>query len=315
MRVINQHTLVELAKRVQGLNLLDIVNPLVERNPILEDAPFFPANNVDFHVIAKALKLAKGGTRGYNEGAPVGFSQVTDLVEPVVRYEFFSDLDEALVNKAPNKLQYRYDEDNLSMEGIRQDWNGNQFLYGNRSLAPRDMNGLMSRYNALSMANVADGGAAGGSSLLILGWGRNGIYFAYPQGSATMGIQRNDRGLQRTTPESGKVLNVYETQMVVEAALCVPDDRAVQRIANIDPASVADLDDMVIDAFNRMPDGGETAVLYCNRLVKAALDKAANNKGNAALGIENVFGRRVTVFWGRPVRLLEQLLTNESEVS
>ena len=216
---MDKHTLAELAKRTQGDGLLDIVNPLVHDNPILEDAPFYPANNVDFHVMAKAIKLAKGGTIELNEGAPKGFSQTKDYVKPVVRYEFFSDLDEALVDKAPSPTRYRYDEDNLNIEGIRQDWNANQFLYGSRALNPRDMQGIMSRYNSLAMANVHDAGAAGGSSMLIIEYGPKTVFFAYPQNNPSLGIQRNDKGRVRTEPEAGKVLYLYETQMLVEAAL------------------------------------------------------------------------------------------------
>ena len=64
-----------------------------------------------------------------------------------------------------------------------------------------------------------------------------------------------------------------------------------------------------------MPGKGQNAILYCNTTIWAELNKAALNKANGALAFEDIFGRRVTTFWGRPIHPLDELLDTESEVA
>ncbi len=55
-------------------------------------------------------------------------------------------------------------------------------------------------------------------------------------------------------------------------------------------------------------------VFYCNRIIRTYLDLQAMNKTNVLLRIEEFNGKPITTFRGIPVRTVDAILSNETQV-
>ncbi|MFO7865961.1 MAG: hypothetical protein R6V02_03995, partial [Candidatus Aminicenantes bacterium] len=113
------HTLVELAKRTNNKEVLDIAY-YMQRNPLLQDALWQEANGIDSHVHTKASAIPTASIRRANKGVDPSVAQTEQVQEPIIDIEDRSEIDELLVNRAPNPRKYRYNEDILHLEGMNR---------------------------------------------------------------------------------------------------------------------------------------------------------------------------------------------------
>ncbi len=101
--------------------------------------------------------------------------------------------------------------------------------------------------------------------------------------------------------------------------LVVRDWRYIVRIANIEladmevEASQKLLYHAMIKAIHTVPDGN--GIFYASPGVVAMLDIAAVEKGNAALGWTELFGKPILSFRGRPIRKVNAILETEAVLS
>ncbi|RLC85494.1 MAG: hypothetical protein DRJ03_11520 [Chloroflexi bacterium] len=82
-----------------------------------------------------------------------------------------------------------------------------------------------------------------------------------------------------------------------------------------DEAAMATLYKDMIKLLHSIPASGRNqGTFYCGSAIAAALDLAATEKGNLAIGsYQNAFGEPQTAFRGRPIKECDQIL--ETEVS
>ena len=318
--VNSQFTMLELAKRTNNKDVLEIANVLAQKNDIIQDAYWVESNQKANHIGTKSLALPSGTWRQANAGAAITAASTKQISEPIGRLEDFSDIDEAILDlNADKKQAVRSGEDKLHIEGLSQQL-AYAIIYGDRSTTPESIDGLATRYNALSLDNVLGAGGSGGdtTSMWIVEWGENAVHLVYPKGTP-VGLHFEDKGKVRITPSSGYAYYAWETQFVVQAGLFVHDDRCAQRIANIEVSGQENTldDDQIIEALNAMPDPGGSAgtVIYVNRKLKTQLDILAKDKSNVNYTVDNAFGQPVTRFWGVPIRMLEQLVNTETAVA
>lgn len=313
------YTLLELAKRTNQGELITIAEVLNETNEILQDAVWIEANQLLNHVGTKRTYLPTGTFRQANQGVSVETSLTKQITEPIARLEAISDIDEAIIDIAPNKQETRSQEDRAFVEGLGQTL-CETLLYGNVSTDAEKFNGLATRYDALSDSNVLGASGTGDdtTSLWIVEWGPTKVHMVYPKGSKA-GLEMNDKGKVRTNPSSTTVMYAYETQFIQWCGLFVHDDRCVQRIANIETSGSSNTlnDDQIIEALNLLPTAGGSgaARIYVNRTLKTQLDILAKDKNNVNYTSDNAFGVPVTRFRGVPVRLVEQIVNTESAIS
>lgn len=323
MTVFNQHsqyTLVELAKRTNNGNLLEIAEVLSITKEMFQDAVWIEANQTASHVGTKRTNLPSGTHRQANQGVASEASSTKQVAEPICRLEAHSRVDEAILDLAPDKAKARSQEDLAFVEGLGQTIETNM-IYGNIDTNPEQIDGLATRYDATSDANVIGASGTGDdtTTLWVIEWGPMKVHMIYPKGSQA-GLQTEDMGKQLVTNDSGSTYFwAWFTKFVAWYGLYVHDDRCVQRIANIETSgSTNTLDDNdIIEALNLLPQagGGGSTAIYVNRTLKTQLEILAKDKTNVNYTSDNAFGVPVTRFRGIPVRLCESIVNTESAIT
>ena len=323
MTVFNQHsqyTLVELAKRTNNGNLLEIAEVLSITKEMFQDAVWVEANQTASHVGTKRTNLPSGTHRQANQGVASEASSTKQVAEPICRLEAHSRVDEAILDLAPDKAKARSQEDLAFVEGLGQTIETNM-IYGDIDTNPEQIDGLATRYDATADANVIGASGTGNdtTSLWIIEWGPMKVHMIYPKGSQA-GLQTEDMGKQLVTNDSGSTYFwAWFTKFVAWYGLYVHDDRCVQRIANIETSGTENKldDDDIIEALNLLPQagGGGSTAIYVNRTLKTQLEILAKDKTNVNYTSDNAFGVPVTRFRGIPVRLCESIVNTESAIT
>lgn len=322
MATIDSYTslnLVELAKRTGNGNLLLIAEVLTEKNAMLKDGFWVQANQLTSHKITRRQALASGTWRQLNKGVPSEVTHTQQVVEPIGMLESYSKVDKVLANLAPNPQQFRSDEDMGFVEGLSQTLT-DALIYGSIATNPDQFDGFATRYDALSLSNVYDGGGSSNrTSLHIIKWGErgDGCHLIYPRASESMGINVNDLGEDTLLDSDSNEYQGYRTHFQVFAGLTVRDDRAYARIANIDSGAdweTSGVDDIIIEALNNFWDLSAT-VIYVNRAILTQMDIQAKDKTNVYYTSGEVWGHPTTMFRGIPVRLTDAIVNTEAAVA
>ena len=316
-----QLTLVELAKRTNNKQTLDIAMTLAKLSPVIGDATWQEANRLDTHVHTRDEAIPSGTWRDVNEGVDATAGQTSQLVEPIAYLEDRSEIDELLVKLAPDPRAFRYNEDLLHLEGLAQTVE-TAFWYGDRGAYPKRVNGICTRYNTLSPTpdNVYTAGSATNcTSAYIIKWGVNACSLVYPQNSKTLGIEKNDKGLELIVTTGTKKIYKWVTQFIFNMGIVIRDDRCIQRQANINGAAGAAAnvidEDKLIEMYYNIPNGHEGCVMYVNKIVASQLAIKAKNKPNVFWPTTDAFGRPQTMFWDIPVHVSEMITSAETAVA
>ena len=316
-----QLTLVELAKRTNNKQTLDIATVLSKMHPVIGDMVWVEANQLTGHVHTREAALPAGTWRDVNEGVSPSAAQTEQVTEQIGYLEDRSEIDELLVQLAPDPRAFRYNEDLRHLEGIGQTIE-TAFWYGDRAAYPKRINGICTRYNTLSPTpdNVQDAGSAATcTSVYIIKWGVNEVFMIYPRNSKTLGIEKNDKGLELITTTAPARLYMWVTQFKFNLGICVRDHRCVQRLANINGASGATAnvvdEDKLIEMYYNIPGGHEGCVMYCNKAVATQLAIKAKNKPNVFWPTTDAFGNPVIKFWDIPIHVSEMITSSETAVA
>lgn len=316
-------TLIELAKRTKDGSLQAISEVLNKVNPILDDAIWVQGNGETSHTTTKRTVLPTGSWRKINQGVSQEASRTQQIVEPIGMLEAFSQVDQALVEMAPDAQAFRQSEDLAFIEGMSQTLS-TAFFYGSKAASPEEIDGLATRYATLTTAtdtvhNVRGAGGTGSdvTSVWIVQWDPSLVHLFYPKNSPSMGIRMTDDGLitiydNNTTPRPYKA---YQSHFRAYLGLAIRDDRAIQRICNIESAGTADFSDHIIWALRNMPNQGAGAVIYANKSVLAQLDVLSKDKTNVQYGAADAFGRPTISFRGFPLRQTDAILNTETALS
>jgi hypothetical protein len=315
----NQLTIVELAKRQYDGNMLEIAEVLEQTNEMLEDAIWLEANGATHHVITIRASLPEGDWRVLNDGVGKKASATRQEVEEMGMLEAYSEVDSKLVELAANPQEFRSQEDLAFVEGLSQQLQ-TAIIYGDFTANPEQFNGLTTRYNALSLANVHDGGGTGSdvTSIWIIQWGKTRIHLIYPKGSRSMGVSARDLGEDTVAGQTANTqFQAFRTLFQIHCGLVVRDPRCAQRYANIETSGASNIFDpnVMIDALNLMPQRGKGCVIYGNRTIMSQVDKNAADKTNVQYTVGEEFGREVNYFRTHPVKLVEKLVNTEDAVS
>jgi len=313
-----QLTLVELAKRTHNKDLLLIAETLNEVLEMLDDAIWIEANGPTSHTHTRRQALPTGTYRKFNAGVPREASAAKQIVETLGMLEAYSVVDKGLVDLAPNAKEFRSGEDMAFVEGLSQTF-ATTLIYGNMTTTPEKFNGLATRYNSLSLANVDECGGTGETttSVWVIQWGKTRVFLPYPKGSKTMGVNARDLG-ECTVVDAGGTneYQAYRTHFKMDGGIVVRDDRCVQRVCNIQTTGKTNIfdDDILVGALNRLPAKGIGAAIYANETVKTQMDILAKDKSNVNYTQKDAFGRPVTSFRGFPVRQMDAIINTEDAV-
>lgn len=325
--------LVELAKRSNNGQLLEIAEVMDKTNDLLKDAVFVEANDMTCHKGTVRTNLPAGTWRRFNGGVAATASQTEKVSESIGMLENYSELDVDEVKIAPNPQQFRQDEDTAFFEGMAQDI-ASAVFFGNQLENNEKFTGLYARYGgcvagtpvggaSIISANaniISAGGSAANSSIWIIQWGRKKVSMIYPRGGSANLITHRDLGESTKSYTSGSstlMLQVMRSHFQAKLGLFVHDTRCVKRICNVPTGGdeTTKIENYIIKALNKMPYGGAGAVIYCNSDVQSLLEISALRRSNVLYYPVNWYGEQVLSFRGKPIRRCDAIGSAETTIS
>ncbi len=323
-------TLIDLYKRQDpNSKIATIIELLSETNEILEDATAVEGNLPTGHRTTVRTGLPDATWRKLYGGVQPTKSTAKQIDDACGMLEAYAQVDKALADLNGNTSLFRLSESKAHMEGMNNTMASTLF-YGNTAIDPEKFMGLAPRFESLSAetgAQIVSGGGTGSdnTSMWFVTWDESTCHLIYPKGSAA-GLRHNDLGEVTHTNADGSMYQVYRDHFKWDVGLSVRDWRYISRIANINVPSLstygADADSStylpfrMIEALNKLQSTKKgKIVIYCNRIIKTALDKMAYDKSAPNLFIQDIGGKPVTAFMGYPIRLCDAILSTEAAVS
>jgi hypothetical protein len=325
MDVVNQYTSLDS----QAMYIF-AANVLARKCPFLMDAPMVASNQIMSNIGSRVTYLPTPGTRRFNETIAPTAAHTTPFTDPICIVEDYSEVDYALwkIQNDPNR--WRQNQDKLKVEAMTQKAE-DLIIYGSLATDPGAIEGLATRYNSLTKRPngdttypycvISEGGSGGDTtSVWCIEWGEEQCHLIYPK-NLPAGLQIEDLGKTTKVDSNGKMMEVLRTHFVWNFGIVVSDERCVQRYTNVETAGTTNIfnDETLIKAINRLPNGGQGAVIYANRTIKTQMDILAIQKTNILYSISpadmDVFGRPVTRFRGIPVRQADMIDDTETAVA
>jgi hypothetical protein len=308
---------------------MTIVEMLSQTNEMLMDMSWVEANGPTYHRCGIRTGLPSATWRQFYQGVAPSKSTVAQVDETIGMLEARSVVDKDLAELNGDVAQFRMNEAAPFMEAMNQEMQ-QTVLYGNVSTDPNEFNGFSPRYNALTTAasgdNIIDalGTGSDNTSIWLIGWGENTVYGVFPKGS-TAGLNHEDLGVDDNTPDSQtptRYFSAYHDKWTWKSGLVVKDWRYAVRIANIDisnltgETSAADILKVMTIAVHKIPNlSAVRPAFYSNRTVLTMLDIQAQNKSNVYLNVGEEEGRKKVSFRSIPIRMCDQILSNEARVT
>ncbi len=316
----------ELANRLApgDKDLLEIAEVMVEKNEMLLDIPWFQCNQILSEKIGRRTSLPTGTWRKAYGGVASKVSTTQVVIEPVALLEARSEIDEDIVDNAPDPMGFRRSEDIAFAEGLAQQL-ADAYLESESANDPEKFDGLKIRLNDLDQTNVIDGGNSGGSSIYGVDWGRRKTYGIYPAAAAnrgTLGLQMIDKDKEKVFEDPSTELlafYAYVTQFKWWTGLAIKDELSTVRYCNINATiggSNSFNENKLIELMNRCHLNPATTRLYANAELKTQMQIKLKDKGNVNFTLEKgLSGVEVLNFNGAPVRHLDAIKINESTVT
>jgi hypothetical protein len=328
----NNLTLTDWATRVDPDGKIpEIAELLKQTNEVLMDAVFVEGNLPTGHRLVIRTGLPTVYWRALNQGVPLSKSTTAVVDETCGMLEAYSEVDKDLAMLNGNTAEFRLSEDVAFLEAMNQTMASTLF-YGNPGTDPKTYLGLAPRFSSKSATNgqnILDGGgvSTNNASVWLVVWGKTTVFCPFPKGSKA-GLQHEDLGEDTVIDSSNNGrFQALRTHYQWKNGLAVKDWRYVVRIANINTAnlvaesSAANLIKLMTRALFRVPNlRAGRPVFYMNRTVAQMLPiQGLNNSSNAVKVQEaiNQFGE-VGVqmsFLGVPIRLVDQLLNTEAQIT
>ena len=321
------------ARFVLPKRVLDRMTPLVRMLPMKA------ANNILSNIATRTDSLPVASTRRFNEGIKATTSKNTPITDLIALFEDYAEVDMDLWEIQNDPNAWRADQDMNHIEGLFQLLES-MLLYGNIGVNPGAFNGLATRFNNLEsypngdlswQPNVWNGGASSGAvtSAWMIEFGEDSVYGIYPPNTAA-GLNIRDLGEQtkELSAATGAVGANYQYQVLRTLlrwylGIQIADERAVQRICNINPVALSSNnfdENLFIEAKNWLPRNGEApgTVILVNRALKTQIDiRAVSQKVNTYFtppsnDTMDVFGKAVTRFQNIPIYVAEKIISTET---
>lgn len=326
----NVLTLVDITKRMDPNGKAAMIAELLsQRNDVLLDTQWVEGNLPTGHRTTVRTGLPAVTWRLINQGVTPSKSTTAQVDEACGILEAWSEVDKDLAELNGNVAATRLSEAKAFLEAMNQEFVQTLF-YGNSNTAPEEFTGLSPRYASLSAnngQNIVNGLGTGSdnSSMWLLCWSPETLHGIYPKGSQA-GLTQDDRGLETveaTAGMAGSRLLAYRERWQWKSGIALRDWRYAVRGANIDisnlvaKSSAADLLDMMIKMYHRLPNAqmGKCAY-YMNRTVFEMLDiQRRDDVVSGGMVYAEVDGKLVPTFRGYPIRIVDQLVENEAQVT
>lgn len=326
-------TMINVAKRLDpNGTIADIAELLAQFQPILNDIPMVEGNLPTGHRTTVRTGIPTPTWRKLNYGVYPTKSQTAQVDDTIGMLEDYGEVDKDLAMLNGNTAEFRLSEDTPHIEGMSNTM-ASTIFYGDTAADPEKFLGLAPRYNVLGTpANkptaitnsaylkhiIGAGGTTSSvqTSIWYICWGRDKVHGLYPKGSK-VGLISEDLGEVTLTDNDGGRFQGFRSHYQWKMGMCVRDWRYIVRIANVELANMTDataqknLYTAMVKALHTVP-ASAMGTFYCSPGVMAMLDLAQIEKANAALGISDVFGQKVTTFRGRPIKGVSAIIETEA---
>lgn len=342
MPTLTQSTmsLIDSFKNVDGngkfIDVIEVLNNTSQG--MLDDWVWMECNSGTKHTRAIRTGLPSVAWGALYEGIPQSKSSKQTVDDTTGFVESLSPVDvRQLELYAENAAALRMSEARSHIEAMSQELMTALF-YHNPVSNPRHPKGLAARMGVLATSGAgnqiidATGSGSDNTSIWFVDWSYDGLSAIFPKGTVG-GIQRENMGRQRVTDGSGNPYYVDEEMFRAHVGYSLGDWRRVVRVGNID---VSDLQAGSVDVFGLMrrawyrwhirriakvhdQSAPGRGVIYCNRDVLEALDRAASNARPSAdnftrLTWGEVEGREVLTYRGIPIRETDAILNTEARI-
>lgn len=334
---VTNPSLVDILSRTdaQG-NIASIIELAEKLSPIMQDATFMECNDGTKHRHVIRTGIPEPAFRRYNQGVQPSKSETMPVEDVTAMIEDYLEVDKALADLKGRAAQFRATETIGKIQGFNQ-FVAHNLFYGDTKVTPDGFMGLDARFNDPNVASgrqIVDAGGTGSdnASIWFVTWGNKSLQLLYPEGSAA-GFTHRDLGEATKEWGNSKLSQVYRDHYKWDIGAALGDWRGMSRVANIDVSALtkdasagADLIDLMIDAEELLDTDarlfvdaegnvveGKT-VVYVSRSVAKFLRKQALNKANVNLTVENVGGKRVTMWGEIPIRRIDALKETETAI-
>lgn len=315
----------------------EIAEILTEDNEVLVEMAWKEGNLITGERTTVRDSLPGVGWRRLNEGVARGKSTSRQFDEAAALLEANSQVDRKLAILSGDIAKYRFNEAKAFMEAMNQEM-AETLFYGNSTLYPTEFTGLAPRFNDTDGPTgdqIIDAGGTGtdNHSIWLINWGTETVSGIYPKGTVG-GLMHMDTTSNNTIGPDGfpigdEILDAnsnpylgYKDHWEWNCGLMVKDPRHVVRICNIDISLLnaanstgADLQNLMVQALERVQSIGPNAAFYMPRTLRSMLRQQLLESKNSFLGYEDAAGRPATMFGEVPVRRTDALNVQEARVT
>lgn len=320
----------------------EIVDLVVQENPILDDMTFVEANDGTAHRTTIRTGIPEPTWVGFYEGVQPVKGTKTQVKDTCGKMKAMLEIDADLYDNssAEGKAQVINDELGGIAEGMNQAM-AQAIIYGKLEDEPRAFNGLAkyysvagaesSNYDDKDAAHYVFNGAKSSSpssaalrSIYLIGWSPRTITGFYPQGAKSAGLDRGKFERTWALDANGGRYEVYRQALSWSMGLSNRDFRYAGRIANLESDAML--------AASGQPDYVELMHRLATRVKKGASVRQSfqmsplvweyvqtlfyrKTQGNAIAYKDIEQRKAVPSLFGIPVRLCDAMETNEEFVN
>ncbi len=316
----------------------EIVELMVDENAILDDLVISEANDGTSNKTTIRTGLPAVAWTGFYEGVQASKGSKQQVRNTAGRLVTKLEIDADLYDQAPDKNAVILDEISAHSEAMGQEM-ADCLFYGNIGSEPRKFNGFTNFYGQLGGVDSLDdslakhyvfsakSGTQASTAMLrsiwLIGWSQKSIRCFYPKGSASGGLKKGEFKKvdvpEETTPS--KTYEAYRQYLYWQLGLDVRDYRYGGRLANLqademfDTSGVPEYVELLRRLVSRVRSEGVKQVWYMDKLTWEAVGIWLSRKTMLnAMGFKDLQERPTHTLFGIPVRTLDALNVNETEV-
>jgi hypothetical protein len=308
--------------------LSNVVEKLATSSEFTEDGLWVASNNFGKHVSADRRSLPTGETRMANRGVAAAKGVIGQNEDNIAFFESPSVVDDFVLRRTPSgqKQQARsmYDIAHGIGLGITQ----RQYsVYGDNAIDWNQPKGFAARRAVIGpycFDSMATAGGTKRTSLYMVGWDvYQGVHHIFPDGE-DMGINMQDMDINVVIDpvftDRVRWIPYWITWFYLDFGLVVLEDRALIRIANINPDSVTASDYKIVymllsESFRLMRVPKSQIRIYGNVDGLSFLDNMSVMIDQMQIKPVEIEGKTYYDSWnGVPLRLLEEISSSEEAV-
>ena len=317
LNMTDMMTALELVRRAQAPEPFKIIELMSLTNEMLIDIPAYECNSGTIHKTLQRTIRAMGEHRIYNQGVGNVATQTQPIEDRTTMLEAYSRVDEKMLQHSGNRNAARQSEAVGIIKGMGL--TQAKALIGGDKRKTAEFDGLkLRRDKADGKLTISAGGTGTGlTSLYLVAAGPDLFHLLYPQGSKSVGVERQDLGVQHVPDENDpkKTLPMAIEYFTAQYGICVRDPSALIRVCNI-PANITGdaLVDLIIEASYKLPQGASTYAMYSNDSILIKLDKASYKKENVVHTQSDPWGKPITHVRSIRCRRMDVILNDEAVV-